>query len=70
MAGPGITSGIRSDTLVSMMDLAAICLDYAGVEIPQEMESRSLRPVLDAGMGDHRDYVRSALRTKKAAKGR
>jgi len=70
MAGPGITAGIRSDALVSMMDLAATCLDYAGVRIPQEMESRSLRPLLDAGKGDHRDYLRSALKTRKAAMGR
>ena len=34
------------------------------------MDSRSLRPLLDAGKGDHRDYVRSALKTNQAAAGR
>ena len=70
MAGPGIAAGVRSDALVSMMDLAATCLDYGGVDIPAEMESRSLRPLLDAGKGDHRDFLRSALKTGKAAEGR
>ena len=70
MAGPGIAQGVRSDALVSVMDLATTFLDYGEVAIPSEMESRSLRPLLDAGGGEHRDYLRSALKTGNAATGR
>ena len=70
MAGPGIAEGVRSDALVSVMDLATTFLDYGDVAIPSEMESRSLRPLLDSGKGEHRDYLRSALKKRKAAAGR
>ncbi len=70
MAGPGIASGVKSDALVSVMDLATTCIDYGEAAIPSEMESRSLRPLLDSGGGEHRDYLRSALKTGKAAAGR
>ena len=70
MAGPGIAQGTSSDALVSVMDLAATFIDYAGLPVPNEMESRSLRPLLDAGRGEHRDYARSALKTGQAKAGR
>ncbi|MDE0125589.1 MAG: sulfatase-like hydrolase/transferase [Bryobacterales bacterium] len=70
MAGPGIAQGARSSALVSLMDLAATCLDYGDLPVPAEMESRSLRSLLDRGRGEHREYARSALRTGAAAAGR
>ena len=70
MAGPGITKGVRSDALVSLMDLAATSIDYADVAVPDQMESRTLRPLLDSGKGEHRDHLRSALQTGNAASGR
>lgn len=66
LAGPGIAQGAQSDALVSLMDLAATFLDYAEIEVPAEMESRSLRPLLDRGGGEHRDYARSALKSSFA----
>ena len=51
------------------MDLTATCLDFAEVPVPTEMQSRSLRSVLDAGGGEHRDYLRSALKTAYAESG-
>ncbi len=66
MAGPGIVSGAASDAMVSQMDLAATFLDFAGVRVPAEMASTSLRPLLDQGGGEHREYVRSALKTPQA----
>ncbi len=70
MAGPGIAQGVRSDALVSLMDLAATCVDFADMPVPAEMESRSLRPLLDRGSGEHRDYARSALKVERAHAGR
>ena len=70
VAGPGVAEGVLSDALVSQMDLAATFLDYAEAGVPGEMESRSLRPLLDRGAGGHRDYVRSALKSPQAHAGR
>ena len=70
VAGPGIARGARSDALVSLMDLAATFIDYADMQVPTEMESRSLRPLLDQGGGEHRGYARSALKVAQAHAGR
>ena len=63
-------SRVESDAIVSLMDLAATFLDFGDIGVPPEMESRSLRPLLDSGGGQHREYARSALRTPQAHAGR
>jgi arylsulfatase A-like enzyme len=60
-AGPGVRRGLRSDALVSHIDIGATFLDYAGVAQPREMESRSLRPLLEGRTAKHRDVLRSGL---------
>lgn len=37
----------RFDGLVENMDIAATVLDYAGVEIPRQMQAASLRPIIE-----------------------
>jgi arylsulfatase A-like enzyme len=61
MAGPGIRQGLSSDALVSVMDLTATFLDYGGLSIPADMDSRSLRPLLEGATQEHRDHVLSGL---------
>jgi arylsulfatase A-like enzyme len=61
MAGPGIRQGLTSDALVSMMDLAATFLDYGELPIPEDMDSRSLRPLLESETDSHRSHVLSGL---------
>ncbi len=61
IAGPGVQPGVRSQALVSVMDLAATFLDYAGVRRPEDMDSRSLRPVLEGKTEHHRRWVQSGL---------
>ena len=61
VAGPGVEKGVTSDAMVSVMDLAATYLDYAGVTRPKEMDSRSFRPVLEGKTNKHRDYLLSGL---------
>ena len=61
VAGPGVRQGHRSDALVSLMDLAATFLDYAGVAVPEDMDSRSIRPVLEGSTEHHREFVLSGL---------
>lgn len=70
VAGPGIAQGARSSALVSQMDLAATFIDFADLPVPPEMESRSLRALLEDGNGEHREHARSALRTASAQRGR
>ncbi len=67
VAGPGVRAGHRSDALVSLMDLSATFLDYGGVEVPESMDSRSIRPVLEGKTEKHRDYVLSGLRDWRLA---
>ena len=61
MSGPGIRQGLRSDTLVSLHDLAATFLDYAGTPPLSDSDSRSLRPVLEGKSKKQRDYIISGL---------
>lgn len=61
VAGPGVKPLGASDALVSTMDLAATFLDYAGLRRPGDMDSRSLRPVLEGKAKKHREAVTSAL---------
>jgi arylsulfatase A-like enzyme len=61
VAGPGVRAGLVSEALVSVMDLAATFLDYAALPRPADMDSRSLRPLLEGKTRSHRDYVLSGL---------
>ena len=67
LAGPGVRRGFRTATPVSIMDLAATFLDYGGVEVPAEMDSRSLRSVLEGATDSHREVVLSGLRDFRMA---
>lgn len=48
----------ESDALVQNIDFAPTFLDYAGVDIPEDMQGRSLRPLLRSRTpGDWRDSI-------------
>ncbi|MBI4877781.1 MAG: sulfatase-like hydrolase/transferase, partial [Acidobacteria bacterium] len=66
LAGPGVERGIRSEALVSHIDLAATFLTAAGVKVPRTMDSRPLQPVLSGKARTHREYVRSGLNEWRA----
>ena len=58
---PGtIKPGVISPALVELMDIPATLLELAGLPIPEEMQSRSLAPLLtgSAGPEEHREAVR------------
>jgi arylsulfatase A-like enzyme len=61
IAGPGVQDGVVSDALVSHMDLAATFLEYGSTPKPAEMDSRSLKGLLEGKTKKHRDAVRSGL---------
>ena len=59
---PGnVQSGLRSDALVELTDLAPTLLELAGQEAPERIQGQSLLPVLagEAPPGRQRDFVRS-----------
>jgi len=61
VAGPGVQEGVTSDALVSVMDLAATFLECGQATVPDEMDSRSLGPLLRGDTAAHRDYLHSGL---------
>ena len=60
-AGPGVKARGESNALVSLHDLTATFLDYAGVKKPATMDSRSLRPLLAGRTKVHRSHLVSSL---------
>jgi len=61
IAGPGVREGVRSDALVEVQDLTATLLDYARVGPLPDMDSLSLRDILEGRREAHRPCVVSAL---------
>lgn len=55
VAGPGVARGKVSDALVELVDVSATLLDLAGLTVPEDWDSRSLRPVLAQSDHEHRD---------------
>ena len=43
----GIKKGIVSDALAMNVDFAPTLLDYAGVQIPKDMQGKSLKPIIE-----------------------
>lgn len=59
VSGPGTESGVESDALVELLDLAPTLLDAAGLEHEPGMQGRSLWPLLtgERDSDDHRKDV-------------
>ncbi len=58
---PGhFATGVRSDALVELTDIAPTLLELAGEAVPEEMQGRSLLPILTGQQSPdrHRDFVR------------
>lgn len=61
VAGLDTKANQESNALVSLIDISATFLDYAGVAKIAGMEARSLRPVLSGRTAHHREVLHSAL---------
>lgn len=61
VAGPSIADRPVSDAPATLLDLHATFLDYAGVPIPNDIDSRTMRPLLEGEAEQTRDVVYSGL---------
>ena len=61
VAGPGVQSGIVSDALVELIDVAATLLEAAQLPVPADWDARSFAPVLQGETREHRAATHSAL---------
>ena len=52
LCGPGFHGGGRIQEMVSLIDLPPTLLDAAGLDIPEQMEGRSILPLTRADKGD------------------
>ena len=60
-AGPSVRQGWTCQAPATTLDLAATFLDFAGLEVPRDMDSRSMLPLLAGGAQPPRKVVRSGL---------
>jgi arylsulfatase A-like enzyme len=61
IAGPGVRSGVCTEAMVSLHDLAATFLDFAGAAPLPESDALSLKNLLSGNTDHHRDHLISAL---------
>ena len=57
LAGPGFDGGGSVSRLVSLVDLPATLLDAAGVDVPSDMQGRSIVPLINRSTKDWPDEV-------------
>ena len=62
VSGPKVSRKIVSTLPTTILDLTATFLEYADLDIPEEMDSRSLKPLLEGQTDVHRDYVFSGFK--------
>jgi arylsulfatase A-like enzyme len=61
IAGPGISKG-KSEALVYLMDLYSTFADFAGATVPEGVEAKSLRPILEGKQTKLRDVLYTGYR--------
>ena len=66
IAGPGIPKG-RSDALVYLMDLFPTFAEFAGAALPEGVEGKSLRPLLEGRAAKVRDVLYTGYRNCQRA---
>lgn len=61
ICGPGVRKGHVHRGPAETLDLTATFLDYAGALVPKDMDSRSMRPLLEGKTNSHRTHAFSGL---------
>jgi arylsulfatase A-like enzyme len=67
ISGPGVQQGAQNDLPMTHLDFTATFLDYAGLETPSKMDSRSFKDLLEGKTDTHRDIVISGLNNWRLA---
>jgi choline-sulfatase len=57
ISGPGLPRGLKVDTPVAHVDLAATLLELAGVDRPSELRGHSLLPLIHGSPDDHPGFA-------------
>ena len=57
----GVLGNRTARAPATIIDIAATILDYAGVQVPAGMTSRTLRPVLEGTAAANRETISSGL---------
>jgi len=50
-------SGVKSDALVELLDVAPTLLDAAGIPVPDRMQGKPLTDILTGKVNEHRDHI-------------
>ncbi len=66
VAGPGVSNG-RSEALVYLMDLFSTFADFGGAKLPEGVEGKSLRPILEGKQTKVRDVLYTGYRACQRA---
>ncbi len=61
ISGLNTKKGMECNLPTTILDLAGTFLNYAGIKIPSDMDSRSLKPLCEGKTEEHRNYVLSGL---------
>jgi arylsulfatase A-like enzyme len=61
LSGPAVRRGVTIRQPATTLDLTATFLDYAGVAVPKDIDSRSLRPLLAGNGKPPREHVLSGM---------
>lgn len=67
IAGPGVRQSTTCDLPMTILDFTATFLDYAGLDTPDEMDSRSFKALLEGQTDTHREIVISGLNNWRLA---
>jgi len=68
VAGPGIPGGRTSDALVELIDLNPTICELAGLGPQEDIDARSIAPLLRGGTDEHRTEVVSQLTNCRAVR--
>ncbi len=62
VAGPGVDGGRKSDAMVELIDVNPTLTELAGTGVAEDLDARSLAPLLGGEAPDHREDVFATLR--------
>ena len=62
VVGPGVEAGALIDTPIYLQDVMPTSLELAGVDLPEQVEFKSLLPLLDDETVEHYDAIYGAYK--------